>query len=72
MSSTQDRLCRQKTYHDLNYDNTVSRKVNSAKANRMDYCIVSEGEKPETKSGTEHRLVIVVSKAGNLIKTYYD
>lgn len=53
------------------YDPIVSRKVNSAKANRIEYCIVLNGHQPPPKIGHDHRMVIVVNDQGGFVKTYY-
>ncbi len=51
------------------YDTTVAGKVNFAKANRLDYIIVVQGQKPvDKKTG---RLTIIVTKEGKFVKSYY-
>jgi len=54
------------------YDTTVMRKINWAKSNRIPYCVVSAGKKPQPKTMSEYRMVIVVNNQGRFVRFYYD
>lgn len=54
----------------IQYDSTTQRLVNSAKANRISYRVVVQGD--EDKAPKENnRLTIVVTSDGKFVKKYY-
>jgi hypothetical protein len=73
MSSIQDRLYGSKkdTLDMSKYDSTVALKLNFAKAKRLDYRIVTQGQLPKDAAKNYSRFNIVVTEKGKFVSTYY-